>query len=301
MGMKGRVGDSIHQWTGTGRNHEIFPAALAARTGSQQILDARAPFALARVFMAVKISLLSFLLPGFALAAPFVAIRDGESFTYKVGFSVFSHAGDIEISGANPKDTADRIAITVDTRSRGFVRGLYEFDNKAVADVELSSGRLLRVTENGSDPKRPIDTKFVIDYTARTATFTDRVRTGRSNRLTLPEGGDPIDLISALVQTRDWNLKPGEKREVVVQFGRDFYPITILAEGYEEVRTPLGRYRTLVLVPRMEKEPKGLFKRGGEVKVWIAQDGSRLPVKMQLKLNFGAATLLLSKYQPPKG
>ena len=111
--------------------------------------------------------------------------------------------------------------------------------------------------------------------------------------------GDPVDLISALVQTRDWNLKPGEKRDILVQFGRDFYPLTLTAEGYEEVRTPLGTYQTLVLVPRMEKDPKGLFKKGGEIKVWISQDLSNLPVKMQLKLNFGAATLLLSGYKAP--
>jgi hypothetical protein len=115
----------------------------------------------------------------------------------------------------------------------------------------------------------------------------------------LPEGGDPIDLISALVQTRDWNLKPGEKRDVIVQFGRDFYPLSIYAEGYEEVRTPMGKYQTLVLVPRMDNNPKGLFKKGGEIKVWIAQDGSRLPVKMQLKLKFGSATLALSSYKAP--
>lgn len=244
--------------------------------------------------------LLLLLFPGFACAAPFVAIRDGESFTYKVAFALFSHAGDIEIAGKKPADSADRIAITVDTRSRGFVRGLYEFDNKAVADIELTTGRLLRVTETGADPKRPIDSEFAIDYGARAATFTDRVRPERNNTIPLPEGGDPIDLISALVQTRDWNLKPGEKRDIVVQFGRDFYPIAIHAEGYEEVRTPMGKYRALVLVPRMDQNPKGLFKRGGEVKVWIAQDGSRLPVRMQLKLRFGSATLSLSEYQPPK-
>lgn len=248
---------------------------------------------------AVRNLLLSLLLPGLACAAPFVAIRDGESFTYRVAFAIFSHAGDIEISGRAPADAPDRIAITVDTRSRGFVRGLYEFDSQAVADVELSTGRLLRVKETGADPKRPIDNEFVIDYASRSATFTDRVRPGRSGQLVIPAGGDPLDLISTLVQTRDWNLQPGEKRDVVVQFARDFYPISIHAERYEEVRTPRGRFRALVLVPRMHENPKGLFKRGGEIKVWIAQDGSRLPVKMQLKLRFGAATLLLSDYQPP--
>jgi hypothetical protein len=157
----------------------------------------------------------------------------------------------------------------------------------------------MSVKETGSDPKRPIDSEFVIDYCTRLATYTDRVRTERSLELPLPEGGDPIDLISALVQTRDWNLKPGEKRDMVIQFARDFYSISLYAEGYEEVRTPMGKFKTLVLVPRMDKDPKGLFNRGGEIKVWIAQDENRLPVKMQLKLKFGSATLSLSDYQAP--
>lgn len=251
-------------------------------------------------FLAVRfIRILLFCLPALALAAPFTAIRDGEKFTYRVAFAIFSHAGDIVIAGAKPADTQDRINITVDTRSRGFVRGVYEFDNKAVADIELSTGRLLLVKETGADPKRPIDNDFAIDYAKRTATFTDRVRPERTNTLPVPEGGDPIDLISALVQTRDWNLKPGEKRDVVVQFGRDFYPLSIYADRYEDVRTPMGKYKTLLLIPRMDKDPKGLFKRGGEIKVWIAQDGSRLPVKMQLQLKFGSATLALSEYQTP--
>lgn len=249
----------------------------------------------------MKKLLLFLCLPALALAAPFVAIRDGESFTYKVGFAIFSHAGNIVISGqSDPAPGQDRILITADTRSRGMVRGLYEFDSTAVAHIDRPTGRLLSVKESGSDPKRPIDNEFQINYEKRIATFTDRVRPHRSAEIPVPKGGDPIDLISALVQTRDWNLKPGEKRDVVVQFGRDFYPISIYAEGYEEVRTPMGKYRTLLLVPRMEQNAKGLFKRGGEIKVWIAQDGSKLPVKMQLKLNFGSATLLLSDYQAPK-
>ena len=234
-------------------------------------------------------------------AAPFTAVRDGETFAYRVDFAFFSNAGSIDISGK--KDSAaghDRIRVTVDTRSRGFVRGLYEFDNKAEAVIDQPTSRLISVHESGADPKRATNSDFTVDYGKRVATYTDHVRTERSREMPLPEGGDPIDLISALMQTRDWNLKPGEKRDLVVQFTRELYAITIKAEGYENVTTPLGKFRTLVLVPVMEKNPKGLFARGGQIKVWIAQDETRLPVKMQLQLNFGNATLTLMEHKAPK-
>lgn len=243
--------------------------------------------------------LLCLCLPCLTGAAPFTAFRDGESFTYKVGFAIFSNAGNITIAAHDQKlDGADVMSVTTDTKSRGFVRGFYAFDNKAEVVIDKQTGRMLRVRESGADPRRATDSDITFDYATRTARFTDRIRTQRSEEIPIPEG-NPVDLISALVQTRDWNLKPGEQRALLVQFGRDFYPLSIYADHYEEVSTPLGTFRTLVLIPRMEKDPKGLFKKGGEIKVWISQDASNLPVKMQLKLNFGAATLLLSNYEAP--
>ena len=247
----------------------------------------------------MKNLLLLLCLSSLASAAPFTAFRDGETFTYKVGFAIFSNAGNITIAAHEQKlDGADVMRVTTDTKSRGIVRGLYAFDNKAEVVIDKQSGRMLRVRESGADPKRATDSDISFDYATRTARFTDRVRTQRSAEISIPEG-NPVDLISALVQTRDWNLKPGEQRPLLVQFGRDFYPLSIYADHYEEVSTPLGTFRTLVLIPRMEKDPKGLFKKGGEIKVWISQDASNLPVKMQLKLSFGAATLLLSNYEAP--
>ncbi len=240
-----------------------------------------------------------FALPAALVAAPFTAFRDGETFTYRAGFAIFGRAGEIVIAAHDDKkDGVDVMRVTTDTKTRGLVRGLYAYDNKAEVMIEKASGRMVHVKESGNDPKRATDTETTFDYTKRIATHVDRVRTDRSGEIPIPEG-DPVDLISALVQTRNWNLQPGEKRDVVVQFGRDFYPLTIKAEGYEEVHTPLGTFKTLLLVPRMEKDPKGLFKKGGEIKVWISQDASNLPVKMQLKLNFGTATLLLSDYKKP--
>ena len=68
----------------------------------------------------------------------------------------------------------------------------------------------------------------------------------------------------------------------------------------EKVKTPLGEYDTLVLEPRMEKTPpKGMFKRGANVRVWVSRDDARLPVRFQVEFKVGTGVATLVKYTPP--
>ncbi len=232
-------------------------------------------------------------------AAPFVAFADGETFTYRVSWGIFSRAGEIVIAAheeMDPKGTTV-FRITTDTSTKGFIRAFYSYRNRAEAIIDRDSGRLLFMKEKGSDGRRSTDNDTTFDYANKFARYVDRAHPDRTQDVPIPEG-NPIDLISALVQTREWNLQPGQKRDVLANFGNEFFPISIYADHFEEVQTPLGTYQTLVLIPRMEQNPKGIFKRGGEFKVWISQKGQALPVKMQLKLPFGSAVLLLANYQP---
>jgi hypothetical protein len=104
-----------------------------------------------------------------------------------------------------------------------------------------------------------------------------------------------------LLQTRTWELKPGDKREALVLFDDDFYELTIHFARYEEVRTPLGTFNTVVLEPRMDRTaPKGMFRRGGSVRVWIAQNEQRLPVRFEVEFKIGTGTATLESYTPPK-
>jgi hypothetical protein len=69
---------------------------------------------------------------------------------------------------------------------------------------------------------------------------------------------------------------------------------------YEDVETPIGKFRTAVLEPRMDKTPpKGMFKRGSSVRVWIAQDSHRLPVKFEVEFKIGTGSATLVNYEAP--
>lgn len=234
-------------------------------------------------------------------AEPFTAFGDGESLVYKVSWG-FIGAGEIVISAKAENDSAGKSLMRISTTiaSKGLVRGMYRFDNKAEVLVERETGRMLWVAEKGMDRSKATESRTDFDYAANIAHHQDVQRPNRNCDIPLKPDALPMDLLSALVQTRHWSMKIGDARDVLVHFGRDIYPVTIRAEGIEDVDTSLGEFKALLLCPRMEKEPpRGVFKKGGEIKVWIAQSGDRLPVKMQLKLGFGTATLTLVSHTPP--
>ena len=233
-------------------------------------------------------------------AAPFNVFADGETFTYKVSWAVFPGAGRIVISARD--DTVNGVPvvrISVDTSTRGVVRMFYSYDDHAEAVVEQATGRILTASDKGGGGKEASDSTTTFDYAAHRVTHVNRARPGRSRTFDLPPG-DPIDLISCLISTRTWNLQPGGHRDALVYFDNDVYPITVVAEDYEEVYTALGTFKALRLVPRMDQDPKGIFARGGNIKVWVSEQQPRLPVKMQLQLKLGTATLHLTKYTPGK-
>jgi hypothetical protein len=245
---------------------------------------------------------IAFLLLGLssAYANMRLALAPGEEFTYRVSWGIFWNAGEIRVAAKTENDENQACTLVVTTTStRGFVRGLFSFDARAESVFSNRSGRMLVHTEKSSANQKVSDTMLAFDFDKRTADFRDLRRPDRNKVVTLPEG-DPMDLITCLIQTRSWDLKPGETRDVLVMFEEEPYELTIHALGYERVHTSVGDFDTLVLQPLMEKTaPKGMFKRGSNVKVWISQDGRRLPVKFEVEFKFGVGVSTLTKYTPP--
>lgn len=230
------------------------------------------------------------------------ALLPGEALTYRVSWGIFFAAGEIRIF-AEPAPAAilsDRILNVTTTATRGFARALYAFDARAEALVEAQTGRLISHVETTTTKEKQTRHVTTLDYAKRLARYRDEIEPGRNLDVPLPPG-DPLDLIMSLITTRQWDLKPGEKRDALVLFDQDAYELTIHAVRYEEITTRFGTFQTLVLEPRMDKTPpKGMFKRGSAVRVWIAQsDPRRLPVKFEVELKFGFGVTTLVGYQPP--
>lgn len=245
--------------------------------------------------------LLSVLLIGVVRAEtpPVVLLRPGEALTYHVGWGFLGHAGELKVvATADPFENMDQTRVTLTSHTNGFVRALYRFNGEAQMLFDARDGRLLRSIASSDSSKERTKTSIVFDYAKSVATYVDYLHPRRNALLPLP-AGRPMDLVTCLIQTRVWALKPGESHDVLVVFENEFYPLRITAERKETIKTASGPVKTVLLIPRMIGTPKGMFQRDGKVRVWVSDDADRLPVRFEVKLKVGTACAVLTDYHAP--
>lgn len=235
---------------------------------------------------------------GAVFGAPTLPLQDGERLTYRVSWAIVPGAGEINIS-ARQDAASKQLIVTTKTATRGLARMLLPFEAEANSIFDLKTGKLLTLHEASLAKGKRSSHTVTFDYAARIATYTTSGGTEGPRQIPIPPG-DPSDLMMGLLQTRSWDLKPGQKRDILVLFDDDFYELTIHMARYEDVETPVGKFRTVVLEPRMDKTPpKGMFRRGSSVRIWIAQDSHRLPVKFEVEFKIGTGTATLQSYRAP--
>jgi hypothetical protein len=96
------------------------------------------------------------------------------------------------------------------------------------------------------------------------------------------------DLFSALYALRREPLKVGSSYRILVGDDEHIREVEAQVEKIEQVKTPSGVYRawrvnTVAILG-------GLFKNGGQFRMWLTADERKLPVKFEVQVNLGKAT-----------
>jgi hypothetical protein len=97
------------------------------------------------------------------------------------------------------------------------------------------------------------------------------------------------DVIGGLMVLRTLHLEPGKTVQIPVSDGKKFVQVKIDSERREELDTPLGSRKTIRYEVFLFDNV--LYKRSGHLHVWLTDDNRRLPVQLQVRLQFTIGTI----------
>ena len=105
------------------------------------------------------------------------------------------------------------------------------------------------------------------------------------------------DMIGGLLYLRTIDftkLSEGDTIRVDAFFEDTFYNFNTIYKGKEIVKTKLGKFRSLVLVPIMPDNK--LFRGDNSIKVWISDDKNKVPLKVEAEMFIGSAGVELISF-----
>jgi len=103
------------------------------------------------------------------------------------------------------------------------------------------------------------------------------------------------DVMSALYDVRTRSLEVGKSVWIDVHDLDKRYNLEVCVRRRECVEVPAGKFDCWVVEPLLQSS--GIFRREGNIQVWLTADDRRMPVMMQSKLYFGRVYAKLVKYR----
>ena len=210
----------------------------------------------------------------------------GEQLVYTAGFRLFS-VGTTTMEVMTPdslsRDTALHIVSRV--RTNPLFDRLYRIDDRVELRLDpqsLELRRMLRNINEGSYHRR--DTVLVDPQAGLILAGKD----------TLTAEGPVFDPIGAIYYLRSQPLDRGTTFKLSIFDGRRLRPMAITVTGPVSIKVPAGEFDCLVLSPSpLDDQPT--TKVGGFLKLWLAMDERRTPVRVEQRTNFGTMVLKLAE------
>jgi hypothetical protein len=101
------------------------------------------------------------------------------------------------------------------------------------------------------------------------------------------------DVLSSVYFVRSQKLEPGMEFSMDVNT-RQNWPMVVRVKKRERIKTPAGKFDTVLVEPAMRGE--GIFiQKGKKLEIWLTDDDKKMPVQMRVEVFFGHITAKLAK------
>ncbi len=182
--------------------------------------------------------------------------------------------------------------------SQGLVSRLFRVndDYTATLDPNFCAESTLMVAREAN---RQRETKVTYDPATKKASYFEKDLTKNAMVASHEIDTPPCvhDIIGGLYLLRTLSLEPGHSTQITLSDGKKNALIKVESQRREELKTSLGMEKTVRYEAFLFNN--NLYRRPGHLHVWLTDDKRRLPVQIQIRLQFtiGTITLRLQKQE----
>jgi hypothetical protein len=238
--------------------------------------------------------LLCLILPGSVWAQAVTAFEPGERLEYVLKWAGIASGDSVmEIVEGEWVNGATLYRVISTAKSRSLVDLIYKVRNHYETHIHPADGLTRRYVFNMKEGGKRENRLLLFDQENLSVT---RFRYKGKNTHTqdheiLPRTQDNL---SALYALRNESLHVGDSFPYNVFEGRKNWELIIDVIAAEETEVKAGRFRTVVVHPKLKFE--GIFRRKGELHVYMTDDQWHIPVLMKSKVKIGSIDAELVRF-----
>jgi len=219
---------------------------------------------------------------------PGYSFPDKQTLTYSVDWRVFP-AGTAVIRFTS-EDDREHIAATADTS--GAINLLFHVSDRFQSTFDRQKGCSYQFDKQTMEGRRQVNATLSLDYNQSKAVLDQKnMVNGQTKHVESPIHGCLTDLLSGIFYPSSLPLEVGHNFTLPVFDAQHIVQVTMKVEAREEVRTPLGTYKTIRVQPTADA---GVVKNRGDIWIWYTDDNRHLPVQMRARLFWGTITFRLT-------
>jgi hypothetical protein len=211
-----------------------------------------------------------------------------QTLTYSVDWRVFP-AGTAVL---HFEAAGDRENLTASADTIGAINLLFHVSDRFQSSFDRDLGCTYDFNKQTVEGRRQVNSTLHLDY-AQNRAFLDEKNLGTKQTKHI-ESGTPAcltDLLTGVFYASSQPIALGHNFVIPVFDAMRVVPVTMKIEGREEIKTPLGTFKTLRVQPTADA---GVVKNRGNIWIWYTDDERHLPVQMRARLFWGTITFRLT-------
>jgi hypothetical protein len=194
---------------------------------------------------------------------------------YWLGIYVGRAALEATISGAD-------VTITSEAHSAAFISNFYTVEDRA--ESRIVNGSPERFTIRQREGKYRSNKETLFDLRNGKVTYVDHLKDLRQEHTSPP--ALLWDVISGFYYLRTLTLEVGKTVHINVFDSGKLLNVEVSVLGREQLDVPgKGMTDTLIVKPVLKSD--GLFQKKGDMLIWLIDDGSKIPVKVETEVPVG--------------